>query len=412
MTEVLTGELLPAHQPLPAAAAPHDGVPTVGGAADNELEELLREWLIGYASPHTRKAYRRDLQHWLAFLATSGVDPLTEARRVHTHAWLRAQEASGAAAAATRARRLAAVSAFYGWLIAEDRTDRANPAAIDSRKKPKVDQRSTKTSGLSRGQAEALLLAADADTGPQALRTAAIVALLLYTGIRVGELVDADVEQLGHHRGHRTLRFTAKGAREHLVALPAPVTRRLDAYLATRADLTGPLPVVAGQAGVRAHRPLVATASGARLDAAAIIAEIGVDMTRFPTPAHLAGWAKFAPGVKESAGRRKGTGSTGHGNRYLARVLGQIAVSAARTSTFLGERYRRIARRRGAKRAIVAVGRSVLTIIWHLLSDPAAGFRDLGADFYLSRTDTERRKRNHVHQLEALGYRVTLDLAA
>ncbi|MDG4759287.1 tyrosine-type recombinase/integrase [Micromonospora sp. WMMD710] len=270
MTEVLTGELLPAHQPLPAAAAPHDGVPTVGGAADNELEELLREWLIGYASPHTRKAYRRDLQHWLAFLATSGVDPLTEARRVHTHAWLRAQEASGAAAAATRARRLAAVSAFYGWLIAEDRTDRANPAAIDSRKKPKVDQRSTKTSGLSRGQAEALLLAADADTGPQALRTAAIVALLLYTGIRVGELVDADVEQLGHHRGHRTLRFTAKGAREHLVALPAPVTRRLDAYLATRADLTGPLPVVAGQAGVRAHRPLVATASGARLDRGAV----------------------------------------------------------------------------------------------------------------------------------------------
>ncbi|MEH0933349.1 IS110 family transposase [Micromonospora sp. CPCC 205558] len=146
--------------------------------------------------------------------------------------------------------------------------------------------------------------------------------------------------------------------------------------------------------------------------AATIIAEIGVDMTRFPTPAHLAGWAKFAPGVKESAGRRKGTGSTGHGNRYLARVLGQIAVSAARTDTFLGERYRRIARRRGAKRAIVAVGRSVLTIIWHLLSDPAAGFRDLGADFYLSRTDTERRKRNHIHQLEALGYRVTLDLAA
>ncbi|MFG1917288.1 IS110 family transposase [Micromonospora sp. NPDC048898] len=146
--------------------------------------------------------------------------------------------------------------------------------------------------------------------------------------------------------------------------------------------------------------------------AATIIAEIGVDMTRFPTPAHLAGWAKFAPGVKESAGRRKGNGSTGHGNRYLARVLGQIAVSAARTTTFLGERYRRIARRRGAKRAIVAVGRSILTIIWHLLSDPTTGFHDLGADFYLSRTDTERRKRNHIHQLEALGYRVTLDLAA
>ncbi|TYB95254.1 hypothetical protein FXF53_25095 [Micromonospora sp. WP24] len=94
-------------------------------AAGGELEELLREWLVGYASPHTRAAYRRDLQHWLAFLVASGVDPLREARRVHTHAWLRAQEAAGGASAATRARRLAAVSAFYSWLIAEDRTDRA-----------------------------------------------------------------------------------------------------------------------------------------------------------------------------------------------------------------------------------------------------------------------------------------------
>jgi transposase len=146
--------------------------------------------------------------------------------------------------------------------------------------------------------------------------------------------------------------------------------------------------------------------------ARAIIAEIGLDMGRFPTPAHLAGWAKFAPGVKESAGRKKGSGSTGHGNPYLARVLGQIAVAAARTNTFLGERYRRIARRRSAKRAIVAVGRSVLTIIWHLLSDPETRFHDLGADFYHTRTDTERRKRNHIRQLEALGFKVVLEPAA
>ena len=144
----------------------------------------------------------------------------------------------------------------------------------------------------------------------------------------------------------------------------------------------------------------------------AIIAEIGLDMTRFPTPAHLASWARFAPGVKQSAGRKKGKGSTGHGNPYLAGALGQIALSTARTNTFLGERYRRIARRRGASRAIVAVGRCVLTIHWHLLSDPEARFNDLGADFYLSRTNTERRKRNHVSQLEALGYKVTLQLAA
>src|SRR5450759_2253895 len=100
--------------------------------------------------------------------------------------------------------------------------------------------------------------------------------------------------------------------------------------------------------------------------AAVIIAEVGLDMTRFPTPAHLSSWARFAPGVKESAGRKKGTGATGHGDRYLARVLGEAAVGTSRTDTFLGERYRRIARRRGKKKAVVAVGRSILVIVWYL----------------------------------------------
>jgi len=80
------------------------------------------------------------------------------------------------------------------------------------------------------------------------------------------------------------------------------------------------------------------------------IAEIGLDMTRFPTPAHLVSWARFAPGISESSGRKKG--NSGHGNRYLARVLGAAAVPASRTDTFLGERYRRIARRRGNERAV------------------------------------------------------------
>jgi transposase len=146
--------------------------------------------------------------------------------------------------------------------------------------------------------------------------------------------------------------------------------------------------------------------------AAIIIAEIGLDMTRFPTAGHLASWAKFAPGVKESAGKKKGKGSTGHGNAYLARILGEAAVGASRTDTFLGERYRRIARRRGSKKAIVAVGRSILVIIWHLLSDPEAHYADLGSGFYEQRTSPERRKRAHVHQLEALGYKVTLQPAA
>jgi transposase len=149
-----------------------------------------------------------------------------------------------------------------------------------------------------------------------------------------------------------------------------------------------------------------------RTAAQVIIAELGVEMSRFPTPGHLVSWARYAPGVKESAGKKKGKATTGHGNPYLARVLGEAAVSAGRTNTFLGERYRRIARRRGAKRAIVAVGRSILIIIWHLLQDPDARYHDLGPGFYDTRINTERAKRNHIRQLEALGYKVTLQPAA
>jgi transposase len=87
--------------------------------------------------------------------------------------------------------------------------------------------------------------------------------------------------------------------------------------------------------------------------ACVIIAEIGVDMTRFPTPGHLCSWARFAPGVKESAGRKKGNGATGHGNRYLARVLGEAAVVAGKTDSFLGERYRA----RGQRHESAALGR-------------------------------------------------------
>lgn len=104
---------------------------------------------------------------------------------------------------------------------------------------------------------------------PQAARTAAIVALLLFNGLRVSELVGADLDQLGEDRGHRVLRFVAKGDQPHLVVLPAPVTRRLDAYLAGRQDLASDrLPTLTP--GVRPSRPLIVTASGERLDRGAV----------------------------------------------------------------------------------------------------------------------------------------------
>jgi len=198
---------------------------------------------------------------------------------------------------------------------------------------------------------------------------------------------------------------------DHHAYLLAKMLARIDALDADIADLDArigeQLSPFAGQVAALVEIPgIKATA------AAVIIAEIGVDMARFPTAAHLAGWAKFAPGIKESAGRKKGTGATGHGNRYLARALGDAAVSAGRTDTFLGERYRRIARRRGKKKAIVAVGRSILVIIWHLLSEPGTRYRDLGPDHYDTRLGAQRAKRNHIRALQALGYTVTVEPAA
>jgi transposase len=147
-----------------------------------------------------------------------------------------------------------------------------------------------------------------------------------------------------------------------------------------------------------------------RRGAQIILAEIGLDMTRFPTPGHLVSWAKLCPTTFQSGATKK-NGKTGKGNPYLRGVLGEIATAAAKTQTFLGERYRRLVKRMGKLKAMVAVARSILVIIWHLLNDPRSRFHDLGADYHNRRVDTERKTRDHIRQLQALGFTVTLQPA-
>ena len=180
---------------------------------------------------------------------------------------------------------------------------------------------------------------------------------------------------------------------DDLTARIGEVTARIEEQIAPYARAVEQLDEIAG-VGVTSAQEL--------------IAELGVDMSRFATAGHLVSWAKFAPIDRSSAGKSKG-GSTGKGNPWPAATLGEIIAAAARTDTFLGERYHRIARRRGKRRAIVAVGNSVLTIIWNLLSDPGASYYDLGHGYYQARTDSRHRERDLIRRLERLtGKTVTL----
>ncbi len=140
--------------------------------------------------------------------------------------------------------------------------------------------------------------------------------------------------------------------------------------------------------------------------AAALVAEIGVDASRFPSAKHLASWAGGCPGNKQSGGKRL-TAPTTKGSPWLRAILAEVAQAIARSpGTYLHAQYHRIARRRGKHKALTAVAHSVLVIAYHILKDKRP-YSELGAD-YFDTLDAARIERHHVHRLEQLGYTVTL----
>ncbi len=140
--------------------------------------------------------------------------------------------------------------------------------------------------------------------------------------------------------------------------------------------------------------------------AATIVAEIGVDAARFPSAKHLASWAGVCPGNRQSGGKRL-SGKPTKGNAWLRAVLGEVAWAAARTrDTYLRAQFERLARRRGRKKAVVAVGHTILVIIYHLLRT-GRDYQELGADYFTT-LDSDRVTQHHVQRLSQLGYEVTL----
>lgn len=159
---------------------------------------------------------------------------------------------------------------------------------------------------------------------------------------------------------------------------------------------------------LRTQVQLLTTIPGISLTLAQVlIAEVGVDMSRFATAGHLASWAGMCPGNNESAGKRA-SGRTRHGDTWLKTALYLAGTAAARSKgTYLSAQFRRLVPHRGVKRATVAVGHSILVAAWHILHE-LVPYQDLGPDYFTNRLGKDRQKRRLVAQLAALGFDVNL----
>ena len=219
----------------------------------------------------------------------------------------------------------------------------------------------------------------------------------------------------GRFTGHHAARLEMLLAQhDQLTALIDQVTTRIDQAItalppAPAGDpASGPGAPAAGDACLSAVQRLCEIPGTGPGIARSIIGEIGLDVTGvFGTARRLCSWAKVAPRTVQS-GASKRSGKTGKGNFYLKSSLGQAATGAAKTGTFLGERYRRLVKRMPKAKAKTAIARSILVIVFELPADPAKRYKDLGPGHYAKRMDTQRRTAKLTGELRALGWEATL----
>lgn len=251
------------------------------------LDAFTDGWLRNRRlAEHTRAAYRRDVGGWLGWCRERDLDPLT-ATFVHVNAYARELESTLDARSgrlpspATIARKLSGLSSWYGFLFKIDAVA-SNP--VDGADRPRVARDHSATVGLAADEVDALIAAADADYGAARLRNLAVIAVLADLGLRVGELVALDVDDLGHERGHRSIRFVGKGGARRRRALTPASAAALETYLLHRGATEGiPTDQLTG--------PLFVTATGARLDRHAVFRLV----RRLARAAGIPSWANLSP---------------------------------------------------------------------------------------------------------------------